>query len=246
MRYPAGLARHFLPKQGKSLAGGAAHIMPNRQRPPRFLAAQMMAIESSVSFITIAQQAGAECPSLPQALASALNEGQPRSKAWTVWDRELIEKVSQDNRIPADLVTSVETSGHSWIDDLLAGVFRRPDDVAVFHRVKEAVLNLARGGRVILVGHGTVYMTRGLEGGVQIRLIAPRKVRVSNIAARFNLSRDDADRHIRRLDRQRRIFFRRFWPDWPLSDDMFTAVFNTARLNCDRLTRPILQMLLEK
>ena len=194
-------------------------------------------------FITIAQQVGAECFSLPQTLAHALDEREPGSPSWSVWDRELIDKVSRDNRIPTDLVASIETSGHSWIDDLLAGVFRRPDDVAIFHRVKRAVLNLARNGRVLLVGHGSVYMTRDLANGVRIRLIAPMKMRISNVAARFNMSRDEAEQHIRSVDRQRRTFFHRYWPDWPLNDDMFTAVFNTAQLDQEQLTRAILELI---
>jgi cytidylate kinase len=202
-----------------------------------------MCAELTVPFVTVAQQAGAECSLLPQALAKALSQRDPGGPKWSVWDRNLIEKVSLDHHIPADLIGSIETSGYSWIGDLLAGVTQQPDDIAIFRRVKQAVINLARGGRVILVGHGSVYMTRDLASGVHVRLIAPMKVRVNNVAIRFGLSRVVAARRIRRLDRQRQTFFRRFWPDLPLTDEMFTAVFNSARLDSENLVQAILQMI---
>ena len=115
-----------------------------------------------------------------------------RLKTWTCWNQELVQKVSADSRIPADLIESLETSGHSWIDDLLAGVFKRADDLAVFHRVKRAVRDLAAQGQVILIGHGSIYMTRDLPGGVHVRLIAPLKLRIKSVSARFQLSPADA------------------------------------------------------
>ncbi|HSV16670.1 MAG TPA: cytidylate kinase family protein [Tepidisphaeraceae bacterium] len=202
-------------------------------------------------FVTIAQQAGAESPALARRLTEMLSAREPRSSAssssspaaWSHWDQELIEKVSADSQIPADLISSLETSGHSWIDDLLAGVFQRPDDLVIFHRVKDCIRDLARAGHVVLVGHGSVFMTCDLPGGVHIRLIAPLRVRARNVAARFGLSYDQALRKMRRIDRQRRTFFRRFWPNQPLSPQIFSAVLNTALLDEDRLLRAIAAML---
>src|SRR5438045_2963420 len=95
--------------------------LPERQLPSPRAEAAPPAVQP---FITIAQQAGAECPALPQRLVDLLNAREPRARAtappWSRWDQELIEKVSADNRIPPELITSLETTGYSWIDDLLA------------------------------------------------------------------------------------------------------------------------------
>ena len=129
-----------------------------------------------------------------------------------------------DSKIPASLIESLEASGHSWIDDLLAGVFKRADDLTVFNRIKRAVRELAAGGQVILIGHGSTYITRDLPHGINIRLIAPLNSRIKKVSTRFQLSPKEGARHMRRLDRQRSAFFRRFWPDLPLTPEMFTAV----------------------
>jgi hypothetical protein len=186
---------------------------------------------------------GAECPALPQRLVDLFSASDPAAPAWSRWDHELVEKVSADHRIPAALVTSLEASGYSRIDDLLAGVFRRPDDLVILHRVKDAIRDLARSGRAILVGHGSVFMTHDLPGGIHIRLVAPLNVRVRNVSARFGISFDQALRQMRRVERQRRTFFRRFWPDRPLAPEMFSAVFNTAMIDEERLVRAVAELL---
>src|SRR5579864_5391183 len=80
-------------------------------------------------FITIAQQVGAECHSLPQRLAEVLIAADRQGPAWSHWDQELVEKVSTGRNIPAQLITSLETSGHSWLDDLLTGISGRTDQM---------------------------------------------------------------------------------------------------------------------
>ena len=163
--------------------------------------------------------------------------------AWSHWDRELIAKVSQDSRIPAELIESVETSGHSWLDDLLNGIAGRVDNMAVFHRIREAVQAVAQSGHSILIGHGSAYFTRDLPGGLHVRLIAPMPVRVSHVAKRFSLTPREAARHIRRIDRQRQGFFSEFGMHNTLAADTFSAVLNTGELDENRIIHAIVAML---
>jgi cytidylate kinase len=109
--------------------------------------------------------------------------------------------------------------------------------------MRETIRALARAGRAVLVGHGSVYMTRDLPGGIHLRLIAPREIRIEHLADRFALSHDDAEKRMERIDRQRRKFFQHFWPGQPHRPEIFTAVFNTAQLSEQQLIRAIVAML---
>lgn len=197
---------------------------------------------TSRPFITIAQQVGAEQPQLPARLAEVLTT-RDGNAAWSQWDRELVEKVSQDNQIPAGLIDSLETSGFSWLDDLLNGIAGRVDEMAVFHRVRDAIRALAGGGHAILIGHGSTYFTHDLAGGLHVRLIAPMPLRIERVADRFHLTREKAARQIRRIDHQRQDFFARFGLREPLAPEMFSAVLNVASLDESSLLRAILAML---
>jgi hypothetical protein len=229
------MATHYVPKSihtaNMPMPEGAAMLA---RRPGR-----------AVPFVTIAQQVGAESADLPRRLAERLTarDGGGDGNTWLSWDEELIDKVSADAHIPADVIQSLETSGHSWLDDLLGGIAGRTDELAVFHRVRDTVRKLAEQGRAILVGHGSSYLTRDLPGGVHVRLYAPQDVRVEHVARRFDLTPPRALKHMRQLDRQRAAFFARFFPDQPLAPERFSAELNTAALDGRQVVEAILAMM---
>lgn len=198
-----------------------------------------------VTFVTIAQQVGAESADLPRRLAERLTrrDGGGDGGTWLSWDEELIDKVSADSHIPADVIQSLETSGHSWLDDLLGGIAGRTDAVAVFHRIRDTLRKLAETGRAILVGHGSNYLTRDVPGGLHIRLYAPQEVRVEHVARRFDLTQARALKHMRQLDRERAAFFGRFFPGQPLEPELFSAELNTAVLNERQVVEAVLAMM---
>jgi hypothetical protein len=237
------MSRYFNPKGEVS--------MPDHYQPKEVHIANMPSAEvrgdsppSIVRpFITIAQQIGAESSSLPHRLAEVLNHRNVHATQWSHWDQELIAKVSTENQFPAELITSLETSGQSWVDSLLSGISGRPDEMIVFQCLKDVIRRLAAGGHVILVGHGSTFMTRDLPAGLRVRLIAPTNFRIKALAMRFNCPLDEASRRMRRLDKQRSAFFGRFWPGRPLAPDLFAAVLNAAELDEERLVQVIAAML---
>ena len=194
-------------------------------------------------FITIAQQPGAEAAELPRRIADALNAQQPGEIPWLTWDEELIDKVSADSHLPSDVIQSFETSGHSWLDDLLAGILGRTDEAPVFAHVRDTVRTLAQAGRAIIAGQSAVHLTGDLPGGLHIRLVAPQTKRIENISRRFDLTRARARKHIAELDRRRTAVLQRFFPDQPPAAERVAAELNTARLNERQLVAAILAML---
>jgi hypothetical protein len=226
------MPRRYLPK---GLQTANMPLVPDR-------AATLARGEAQQPFIPISRQAGVEAAGLPDRLAKELSGRQP-GKTWKAWDENLLEKVSADSHIPVQLIDSVEKTGYSWLDDLLVGLSGEIDELAIIHRLKQVVRSIARGGQAILVGHGSAFITHDVPDGLHVRLIAPLDLRIKNVTQRLKLSDRDAERHLRRVDRQRQLFFRRLWPDHQLTPDMFAAVLNVAKLNEERMTRSILAML---
>jgi hypothetical protein len=193
-------------------------------------------------FITIAQQEGAECIALPRRLAESLSKRASHAAIWSLWDRELTAKVSADCHVPVEFVESLDKSARSWIDVFLSGIGGQPDELVVFNRLGETVRELARRGHVVLHGHGSTYITHNLPAGLHVRLIAPMSFRIRNLAARSGLSTRDAERQLRRHERQQRAFFARRGLGRPLAPDMFAAALNVAELDEQRLIRAIVAM----
>ena len=192
-------------------------------------------------FVTISRQAGAGGTTLAQHLVERLNDVDPDlDRTWTCWDRELVERVANDHHISQELIDSLEDVHRTWLEDFFTGLSLgdeadQPDELAVYHRVAATVRALAQLGRVVIVGRGGVCITRNMPGGTHVRLVAPVKDRVAFMMRKFNVSHDVAAEHVRRLDRNRESFYRRYWPTHPLASEMFTVTLNTANLREDQL-----------
>ena len=204
----------------------------------------------SAPFITISRQAGAGAMELAQALEQKLNSLDPAQRPWTTWDRELlVQKVSQEQHLPADVVEQFEKDSlqRNWLTDFLAGLSPpQPgadlDEYQLFRRVAKTVRALALAGRCILVGRGGVYATGDLPGGIHVRLIAPLEHRIALIARLKNLSQKEASLELQRIDRHRDEFHRRFFGAKALLPEIFTIAFNSAKVDDQTMADCILPL----
>lgn len=191
-------------------------------------------------FITISRQPGIELEFLAQQLVETLNaQSPPSGPRWSEWDRQLIEKVAQQHGIPVEFIERVEQSRHSWIETLFSDLTGMPDEIVMVHRVRDAVRALAAQGHVVLVGHGSVFMTRDMPGGTHIRLVAPLRHRVATVARGHQISTVEAASRLKQAQRTWTAFLKRFWPIRNLAPETFAATFNTAVLDQNRLVQCI-------
>lgn len=186
-------------------------------------------------FVTISRQAGAGGTSLAQALVERLNAIDPRPRPWSYWEREQVRKLAQTAHVPERLMETLEENSAGWFMDLLSGFARsdealKTDEFALLKIVARAVYCLALGGRVVIVGRGGVYVTRGLPGGIHVRLVAPLEWRVAHMAREPGLTYKEAERRVDDIDRRRESFYRRHWPGQLLKPEDFTAMFNSAEV----------------
>ena len=190
--------------------------------------------EGTAPFVTISRQAGAGGATVARRLAERLNSVDPGSRPWQTFDRELVEMVAAQHQIRPSVLESLEQRSRTWLTGLIDGLnFARdePGELALFHRVSETILALARSGRVILVGRGGAFVTQALAGGVHVYLVAPFKARVQHMAKILNCSADEAARTVQELDENRQAFYQRHFPDQAHAPERFTIVLNTARLS---------------
>jgi hypothetical protein len=199
-------------------------------------------------FVTISRQAGAGGRTVARLLADRLDAEDPSSRPWLVWDRELVEKVAEEQHIPESLVESLEHP-RSWVEEFLGGLSaggdgEELDQLQVFRRVATTIRGLARAGRAIIVGRGGVYATRDLPGGVHIRLVAPLEFRVANLARLYGTGEAQAAKEVHRLDHERETFHRRYWAGKALLPEIFTVTFNVFEVRDERLVASVLPLVL--
>jgi cytidylate kinase len=193
-------------------------------------------------FVTISREAGSGAKNIGSLLAQRLNLHAPSEHPWQALDRELVERIAADHHMSADLVASLEKSSHTWVAEFFHGLAhtdKMPSQMAVFKRVVETVRALARAGHVILIGLGSSFMARDIEGGLHIRLVGPLDARAANLARHENVSVSEARKRVEILDQERLAYFHRFWPRQQIRPDLFHAVFNVGYLKDEEIVAAI-------
>jgi cytidylate kinase len=197
-------------------------------------------------FVTVSRQPGAGAVSFSHRLAKRLNER--GTDHWLAWDRELVEKVSAESGIAAEIIEAIPDSHHNWLEEMLQNlaVSESPPDQMerrAYKRVALAIRALATAGHAIIVGLGGVFITEGMPSAVHLRLIAPLEYRIKSMAEWDGISLHHAAEKLIEIDRRRSEFYRRYWPGKVISPDAFSMTLNSAEMDVEELVECVLPLI---
>lgn len=183
-------------------------------------------------FVTISRQAGAGGRSLAAALLECFaRRGVPELSKWEWADRRVCEGLATDPRLGISVAALLDERFRGRIEDYLAqALCGTAPQLKVYHALFATMRSLAAVGRVILVGRGGTWATRGYVGGVHVRLVGSRGARVERVAVQNSWGRAQAGRWVDEQDKERAALAREYFS--ASSDDplCYDAVLNTDHL----------------
>lgn len=190
--------------------------------------------------ITISRQTGSGAMLIAHAVGKYLEEFCPCQCAWTVFDRDLIEKVLEDHHLPTRIAKFLPEDSISGINDMVDELLGlHPSSWTVIRQSTETILHLAELGNVILIGRAANVITSKLENTVHVRLVAPLDKRIERIQEQNKLSRPKAEEFIRQNDHGRARYLKKYYRrdiDDPL---LYDLVINTGRFSTADVARLI-------
>lgn len=184
-------------------------------------------------FITLSREAGAGATALGQELVTLLDRAAAENTTrWALLDRDLLDQALKHHSLPATLAEYLPEDRVSEIRATIGElVGLHPSLWQLEQKVAEAVLQLAHVGHVILAGRAAHLITRDLSGGLHVRLVASRDIRIARTAQARHCDRADAARHVDAQDEARRRFVRANF-DADLDDPhAYDLVINTDHLS---------------
>ena len=199
-------------------------------------------------FVTISRQAGAGAETVARLLAERLNAKSGKDEQpWTVFDKNLITKVLEDQNMPQEIARHVHEDKDTTLKALVGELLgMHPSMWTIFHHTSDTILKLARIGRCIIVGRGGNIITARLKGGVHVRLVAPESVRLAHLKSHLKMEDKAAEKYLHDEDTGRRRYVKTNF-DRDIDDPLlYDAVLNTATLGFERTADTLAAMIAAK
>jgi hypothetical protein len=191
--------------------------------------------------VMISRQAGAGSHVVAEALVARLSALAPEgSPPWTVFDRNLVEKVLEDHDLPNELARFMPEDRVLEISDTLDGLFGlRPSSWSLVRKTADTILHLAEFGNVVVIGRGANVITSKLDYALHIRLVGSLDRRIEHVREYKHLGRGAAIEYVQDEDVGRKRYVKKYYGqdiDDPLLYDM---VINTDRVPYEEASRII-------
>jgi cytidylate kinase len=185
--------------------------------------------------ITISRQSGCGAHVIAETVARQLQaRTPPDAPAWTVFDRNLMEKVLEDHHLPARLAQFLPEDRVSEIGDIMDELFGlHPSAWKLVEQTTETILRLAILGNVIILGRGANVVTARLPHVLNVRIVASPERRIENMRRFEGLSEKTAAERIRHEDLGRQRYLKKYFGKCADDASLYHIVINTDEVSFD-------------
>ena len=159
--------------------------------------------------VTISREFGCEAYPVAKLLSERFNK--VGEEEWIIVDRKLLDTIAERSGYRTEEVKHVgDVNG--IFQNMLQMFFGKegPEQYEVFKYLHKAILETAKGGNCILVGQGSVVLTKDFPRACHIRLVAPMGFRVKNTMKNFDMSEEEATKYVENNSYERDDYIRKF------------------------------------
>lgn len=181
--------------------------------------------------ITISRMTGSGGRTIASKLADYLQTQTPVDPPWTVFDKNLIDKVLEDHRLPKSTAEFTPEGHKPMFRDMVEEFLGlHPSSWILVRQTAQTILHLAEMGHVILVGRGANIITSRLENAFHVRLVGSLAKRTKRVEEVYDLDPHRALDFIHREDKGRRRYLKEHYGK-DIDDPMlYHLVINTDRV----------------
>jgi cytidylate kinase len=161
--------------------------------------------------VTISRQSGCGGRIVAEMLSRYLqSHSPPRTPAWTILDRNLVETVLADHHLPVRLARFMPEDRVREIDDIMDELFGlHPPSWTLVQQTSETILRLVELGNVIVLGRGANVITAKLPQVAHVRMVGSLERRIERRQDFESLDKKEAANRIRQEDLGRERYFRK-------------------------------------
>ncbi len=176
--------------------------------------------------ITISREPGSGGRIVAQKVAAAVG--------FDLFHQEVIHQMAQSARVSRLLVETLDERGLTILEDWVASLVEDhhlwPDEY--LQHLMKVIGTIGEHGAAVIVGRGANFVLPP-EQRFSVRIVAPQKTRIENVAREFSVSPKEAKRRVIRTESDRKAFVRKYY-NADISDPLnYDLVLNTGTLRIE-------------
>ncbi|MBN1827777.1 MAG: cytidylate kinase-like family protein [Deltaproteobacteria bacterium] len=180
--------------------------------------------------ITISREMGSRGTALGRKIAETLG--------FDFFDREIIQAVAESMQMSEQVVASLDermrSSLEHWIQILKSTRFLWPDKYR--QHLTKVVGAIAEHGSVVIMGRGANYLLPE-EETLRVRFVGSLAYRVDIVAERENISKEEAERRVRKSDEERQAYVKDHFAFDINDPSYFDLIINTEYLTAETIVK---------
>jgi cytidylate kinase len=198
----------------------------------RLMQAEKKPEKEILPVITISREPGSGGRIVAQKLAAKLNG--------EVFHQEVLHAMAKRAEVSQQMLATMDEKGLSiledWISSLVYDRHMWPDEY--LKHLMNVIGTIGKHGRAVVVGRGANFILPP-EQRFRVRITAPRRFRIQNVAREFNVSDEEAKRRVIQTESDRKAFIRKYFNSDIADPDNYDLVINTEILSLDMTTEVI-------
>lgn len=201
-------------------------------------------VETHPRAVTISRQAGCGALDVAEKLAALLQPGTPTHQPrWTVFDRNLMEKVLEDHHLPSRMAKFLPEDRMTELQDIADELFGlRPASWTMIEQTADTMLKLAEFGNVILIGRGGNIVTARLPHVLHVRLVAPLEQRIAHAREAYEMNEREARAFCLREDEGRHRYIKKYFKAEVTNPLLYHLTINTGMVSFAEAARLIAEV----
>jgi cytidylate kinase len=117
----------------------------------------------------------------------------------------------EDTGLSQNLLDTMTSNARNQLTNLLQTSFSKfPPQVAVYRKLAETVALLAANGNAIIIGRGGNAITRHIDGGYHIRVVAKMDIKAATIMKLTGITKREAEKLVVEKNDERDRFIKEF------------------------------------
>ena len=185
--------------------------------------------------ITIGRQHGSNGHAVAETLAKRLNI--------PCYSKEIVDRTARDSNFSSEVIRSYDEKRISPFVAPSTHFFGMDEGFRLNMQIAsaqfDAIRSLANEGDAVFVGRCADYVLRGREDLVRVFLLADMPYRIKTVMERKNLTRDQAKKLIKEVDKDRSSYYRYYTDQIWGASDCYDLCLNVGRVGIEGAAKVI-------